>query len=67
MQWTTQNCREVEEVMRLIEQAASIEAWLWSYDLLVADEPPDRIPDQFTDEVDKILLERLRKVLAQHV
>jgi len=63
--WQEQNSRRVEDAMRDIERRATIPAWLFAYDLLVANPVPKEIPAKFAHETDRKLLETLRKELDQ--
>ena len=64
MVWAEKNSRRVEEAMRAIEAKATVPAWLYAYDLLVANPVPEVIPLQFKRWEDRILLEALRRELT---
>jgi hypothetical protein len=51
--------------MQQIERKATIPAWLFAYDLLVANPVPKEIPAKFVHQSDRKLLEALRKELYQ--
>jgi hypothetical protein len=63
--WSETNSRRVEEAMQQIERKATIPAWLFAYDLLVANPVPKEIPAKFVHQSDRKLLEALRKELYQ--
>lgn len=63
MVWSETNSRRVEDAMRDIERTATIPAWLFAYDLLVANPVPKEIPAKFVHQSDRKLLETLRKEL----